>query len=141
MRARTCKVAGSTMATVLSLFGSTRSVDADACQRILRRNVLATLIALPPNFWKGSLQRSTRRRSRCPGPLKVEAAEVARHVDDFTDEVKTWDFADVHRLGRQFVGVDSAGGHFGFLVAFRARGDDGPRMRLLLEISQRGVRP
>src|SRR5271167_4301218 len=95
----------------------------------------------PPDFCGASLQRSARRHARGPGPLEVEAAEVAGHVHDFADEVKTGNFAASHRFGGQFVGIDAAGGDFGFLAALRARGRDGPRMRVLLKTNQRGVRP
>ena len=30
----------------------------------------------------------SRRKSRCPGPLEVEAAEVAGDVDDLADEIE-----------------------------------------------------
>ena len=73
--------------------------------------------------------------------MKVEAAEVAGHVHDFADEKQARNFAAFHRFGGEFVGVDSAAGDFGFLVAFGACWRDGPCMRLLLEIGQSGVRP
>ena len=88
------------MATVWSLFESTSSVaeavwakrgardeggddqTSDAPQEASRlRSWL-----FPDRFWRVSLQRSARRGARGPGPLKIEAAEVAGHVDDFADE-------------------------------------------------------
>ncbi len=37
-------------------------------------------------FWAHLLQRLSRRRSRGPGPLKIEAAEMAGNVYYFADE-------------------------------------------------------
>lgn len=38
------------------------------------------------------------RKSRGPGPLEVEAAEVAGDVDDFADEIEAGHVAGFHRL-------------------------------------------
>ena len=57
-----------------------------------------------------------------PGPLEVEAAQVAGDVDNFADEEEAGDFARFHGFAGEFVGVDAAGGDFGFFVAFGAGG-------------------
>jgi len=44
------------------------------------------------------LERSPGRRSRGPGPLKIEAAKMSGHVDHFSDEIQAWRFAALHRL-------------------------------------------
>src|SRR5580700_5577565 len=66
---------------------------------------------------------------------------MAGHVYNFTDEEEAWNFVALHRLGGEFVGIDPAGGDFGFLVTFRSRRCNGPRMRLLLKLSQSSVGP
>ncbi len=88
-----------------------------------------------------SLQRSARRRTRCPRPLKIETAEVSGHVDDFANEEQARNFAAPHRLRRKFVGVDPATSDFSFLETFGSGWCDDPRMRLLFEICQRAIRP
>ena len=88
------------------------------------------------DFWGASLQRSSRRCARGPGPLEVEAAEVAGDVDDFADEEQAGNFAAFHGFGGEFVGVDAAAGDFGFFVAFGACGHEAPGMHLLLEIGE-----
>src|SRR5450631_2781851 len=108
---------------------------------MLRRNLLGCLMVLPPRFWADSLQRSARCSARCPGPLEVEAAKVARNVHDFTDEKQAGDLTAFHRFGGEFIGVDSAASHFRLFIAFGACGDDGPGMRLLLKIGESCVRP
>ena len=44
------------------------------------------------------LKRSSRRHSRSPGPLKIEAAEMSGHIDNLSDEVQARRFAALHRL-------------------------------------------
>ena len=61
-----------------------------------------------------------------PGPLEIEAAEVAGDVDHFSDEVETWDVAGLHGLGGETGGIDATGGDFGFFVAFGAGGLEWP---------------
>ena len=86
-------------------------------------------------------ERSSRRRSRGPCPLEVEAAKMSGHIDNFSDEVQARNFAALHRFRGEFVGVDSSSGYFSFLESFRARGTNAPTMNLLLEIGESGVCP
>src|ERR1700722_13724205 len=115
MRARTCKVEGSTMATVLSLFASTRSANDDSCAdaplarteaAIRHPTILTRLFFFFMSFLsdgsslnKPNLQRSPRRRSRGPGPLKIKSAELASHVHYFANEKQTWNLTTFHCLG------------------------------------------
>src|SRR5579864_740189 len=114
MRASTWSVAGSTIATVLSLFANTRSVPDELwANAVLTMKIAATkqpvmrrksfVIIITPNhysqFRQASLHRSPRRRSRGPCPLKVIAAELARHIHDLADEKQTRNFTAFHRLG------------------------------------------
>ena len=73
--------------------------------------------------------------------MKIEAPEVAGDVDDFANEKEAGDFTALHGFGREFVGIDAAGGDFGFLVALGARGKDGPGVCLFFEISEGLIRP
>jgi len=73
--------------------------------------------------------------------LKVEAAEVTGHVDDFADEEKARDFAAFHRLCEEFAGVHAAGCDFGFLVTFRVFGDDLPAVRRPFKFRERVIGP
>src|SRR5208337_4660552 len=61
-----------------------------------------------------------------PGPLEVEAAEVAGDVNDFADEEEAGDFARFHGFAGEFVGVNAADGDFGFVEAFGGGGSEGP---------------
>ena len=88
-----------------------------------------------------SLQRSAGRRPGSPRPLEIEATEMAGHVDDFADEKQAGHFSALHGLGGKFVGINAADCDFGFFVAFRAGRRNRPRMRLLLESSESGIRP
>ena len=74
-----------------------------------------------------------------PGPLEVEAAEVAGDVDDFADEVEARDVAGFHGSGGELVGVDAAGGDFGFLKAFGAVRIDGPVMKAVVSFFESAV--
>ena len=71
-----------------------------------------------------------------PGPLEIVTAETARDIYDFADEIEAGDFAGFHGFGVEFVGVDAAGGDFGFFVAFGAGGMDGPGVKLFFQISE-----
>jgi len=73
-------------------------------------------------------QGSSGGRAGGPGPLKVETAEMAGHVDDFADEIKAGNLAAFHGFRGEFSGVDAACGHFGFLVAFGSRWRNWPGM-------------
>jgi hypothetical protein len=76
-----------------------------------------------------------------PGPLEIEAAEVAGDVDDFADEEEAWDFAGFHGFAGEVGGVDAAGGDFGFFVAFGAGGADGPGVQFRFERVESDVGP
>src|SRR5512140_2201734 len=71
--------------------------------------------------------------SRGPGPLEVEAAEVAGHVHHLADKVESRDGAAPHGLGVELGGVDAAGGDLGLFVSFGALGDDVPGVRAMLQ--------
>ena len=43
-------------------------------------------------------QRPPRARSRRPGPLKVESAQVSGHIDHLPDKKQAWHFPAFHRL-------------------------------------------
>lgn len=45
-----------------------------------------------------ALECLPRRVARGPGPLEVEAAEVAGDVDDFADEIEAGGVAGFHRF-------------------------------------------
>jgi hypothetical protein len=68
------------------------------------------------------LDRSAGSHSRGPGPLEVEAAEVAGHVDYFADEMETGDVACFHGAGLKIVGIHAACSYFGFGEALCANG-------------------
>ena len=63
---------------------------------------------------------------RSPSPLKIEAAEPACYVNDFSDEIEAQAFLALHCFAGEFFGVDAAGGDLGFFVAFGCRGIDFP---------------
>lgn len=87
------------------------------------------------------LDRLPRAEPGCPGPLEVEAAEVAGDIDDFTDEVKARHSAAFHAFGGEFVCVHAAGGDFGFGVTFIALRSDRPVVCLALEFREGMVCP
>ena len=61
-----------------------------------------------------------------PGPLEIVAAEVARYVDDLSDEEEAGDAAGLHCFGVEFIGGNAAAGDFSFVKAFRASGNELP---------------
>lgn len=71
-----------------------------------------------------ALHGLTRRIPRRPGPLEVVPTQLARYVDDFTDEVESGDTLCFHGTGRQLRGADTTGGYFGFPETFGARRGD-----------------
>ena len=73
--------------------------------------------------------------------MEVKAAEVSCHVHNFPDEKKSADFAALHGLGGEFVGVNPSDGDLRLGVAFSARRKDGPRVNQPLPFAERGVRP
>ena len=74
-----------------------------------------------------------------PGPLEVVAAEPAGDVDDFADEEEAGDDAALQGAGVERVGVDAAGGDFGFVVAFGAGGREAPGVELAFHFGEGGV--
>ena len=73
--------------------------------------------------------------------MKIKPAEMACHVHDFPDKEEAGNFSAFHGFGREFGGVDTAGGDLGFLVAFSSRRRDRPGMQVLFELSESVVRP
>lgn len=86
------------------------------------------------------LQRSSGYGTGGPSPLEIEAAKMTSYIDDFADEVEAVDFAGLHRLGVEFVGVDASGCDFGLFVTIRACGMDGPGVEMLFELSEGLIR-
>src|SRR5208282_5374944 len=86
-------------------------------------------------------ERSARRGTGRPGPLEIEATEMAGDVDDFADEKQAGDFAALHGFGGELVGGDTAGGDFGFLVALGSCGRDRPAVRLIFQVGEGLIRP
>src|SRR5271166_1196224 len=76
---------------------------------------------------------------RGPGPLEIEAAEVARNVNDFTDEEEPGNSARFHGFAGKFAGVNATGGDFRFVVALVARRSDGPGVSLQFQGVESGI--
>jgi len=64
---------------------------------------------------------------------------MASDIDDFADEEEAGDAAGFHGFARELARVHSAGGDFGFFVAFGGGGDESPGVELLFESSERGI--
>src|SRR5207244_12242584 len=79
------------------------------------------------------LHNLPRTEPRRPCPLKVESAQMASNVHDFTDEIQAGDFAALHHLCGKLIGVHASSGDFGFVVAVGAFWSDGPVVRTALE--------
>ncbi len=73
----------------------------------------------------------SRRKSRCPGPLEVEAAEVAGDVEDFADEIEARYVAGFHRFRRKVLRIDAACGDFRRAETLRPLRFDAPAIHLL----------
>ena len=73
-------------------------------------------------------QRAARDVRGGPGPLEIEAAELARDVDDFADEEQAGNQARFHGFAGKLTRVDATCGDFGFGVAFGIGGTNGPIM-------------
>jgi len=71
--------------------------------------------------------------------LEVVAAQPARYVDDFSDEIEVGAFFGLHGFGVELVGRDASGGDFGFDVALGAGGGDAPVVEALFEGDEGGV--
>src|SRR5688572_19935871 len=54
--------------------------------------------------------------SRSPCPLKIEAAQLAGNVHNFSNEIQTGNLSCFHGLRRQFTRIDATEGYFGFSV-------------------------
>lgn len=73
-----------------------------------------------------ALERAGGSGGRCPGPLEIEAAQVAGDVDDFAYEKESGDETRFHGFTGEFASVNAAGGNFGLFVAFAGRRSEGP---------------
>ena len=62
-------------------------------------------------------------------------------IDDLADEIQPWNSLRLHRLRREFIGVDPAGGDFGFFISFGAVGFELPMMQPVFKLLDCGVRP
>src|SRR4029079_16808450 len=78
---------------------------ATTCNRFCRRSALHVL---------------TRRKSRGPARLKMEAAQVAGNVHYFADEVESGDAMAFKGFGRKLGSVHAARCDFGLLEPFSA---------------------
>ena len=74
-----------------------------------------------------------------PGPLEVVAAQPAGYVYDLADEEEAGDEAGLEGFGVEVAGVYSAGGDFGFGVAFGAGGGDAPGVEVGFDGGEGGV--
>src|SRR3974390_561733 len=84
-------------------------------------------------------ERTSRGCCGSPGPLKIEAAQLACHVHHFADEEQAGDSLRFHGLAGKFARIDAASCHFGFDVAFGARGRNLPSVKLLFEHVERCI--
>src|SRR3954470_3749795 len=80
-------------------------------------------------------------KSGSPRPLKVETAEMARHVNRFSDEEETGVVACFHSSGVEAGSIDSASGDFGFFEPLSAGGVEAPVMQAALGRFDGGVGP
>ena len=64
---------------------------------------------------------------------------MSSNVDDFADEEEAGNESGFHGLAGKFPGVDTAGGDFGFFIAFRVRRNERPVVQLLFERSERRI--
>lgn len=71
--------------------------------------------------------------------MEVVASQPSGDVDYFADEVEAGNSAALHGPGVECGGVDSAGGDFGFVVAFGAGGKDAPCVEFALHLGEGGV--
>src|SRR4030095_808494 len=99
------------------------------CYRILRQN----RIPARPGM-------HSRRVSRRPRPLEIVAAEPARPVDDFADEMKPRHVGGTPRFTRQSARGDTAQRDLGLVVAERARWKQRPTAKPRREIAQTFLR-
>src|SRR2546421_8273961 len=76
--------------------------------------------------WReGSCGASAGDVAAGPGPLEVEAADAAVHVEDFAAEVQAGAEAAFHGVQVEFAEGDAAGGDFGVGVAAVAGDGEG----------------
>src|ERR1700682_2969072 len=66
------------------------------------------------------LHKLTRRVSRSPSPLKIEAAQVARDVEYLAYEIESWDSPGLEGLRGKLLGIHAARRHLGFFIALGA---------------------
>src|SRR5258708_38486661 len=84
--------------------------------------------------------RRPRRMAGSPGPLEVESAEVAGHIDGLADEMQSLHARRLQRLRREIAGVHAPQSHFGLVVAERSRGLHLPILDLTGRCVERPVR-
>ena len=61
-----------------------------------------------------------RGMAGCPGPLKIESAQMAGHVHYLADYIKPGCFLGFHGCRGKLIGVDASRGHLGGPIPFRA---------------------
>jgi hypothetical protein len=84
-----------------------------------------------PLYNQRPLYKLTRRVSRRPSPLKIEAAQVAGDVQHFADEIESWGFPGLEGLRGKLLGIHAADGDFGFFIALGAVRRDSPTVEIL----------
>src|ERR1700744_3178988 len=98
-----------------------------------------------PRLWRrtdaSGVRRSDelrRRVARRPGPLKVEAAQVAVDVEYLADEVQAWALQRLHGLGGHFPRVDTAQGDLGGPIALGGGWPHAPGAQRAGQLAQLG---
>jgi hypothetical protein len=66
---------------------------------------------------------------------------MAGDIHDLTNKEEPGDFAAFHGFAGKFIGVHTAGGDFGFFIAFGSCRNDDPFVKLTLESFERLIRP
>ena len=94
----------------------------------------------PPAFFTETpSHRLSRAKSGRPGPLEVEAAELAGDVNHFTDEEKAGNFSRLHGRGGKFVSIDTTCRDFRFSVALGPFRFHFPPMQLTFGVGERAI--
>ena len=73
--------------------------------------------------------------ARRPGPLEVEAAEMAGHIQYLADEIQTGLMFGLHRFGADVIGIHAAQGHLRRTVALSARWLEVPAIELQTDVA------
>src|SRR5262245_4912219 len=87
---------------------------------------LGEIVLLDGRFVKKVLKGSRRHEPGRPGPLEVEAADAAVHVEDFAHEEQARAPARRHRCGIDFVERHAAGSGLSEVIAARRNDRDWP---------------